>query len=139
MSKEDKLDEIEKKKRELQAELDRIQHELDHSLDEVRSDVSNRLQPAEFIKRYPLPVVGLSVIAGYLVGHKRRSSRTSTSRDSESSGDDGFSSALLSELKRLATRKAISFATDYIEALLSDSKSDIKPSTNGSPAKDDPA
>ena len=130
----DKLDEIEKKKRELQAELDRIQHELDHSLDEVRSDVSNRLQPSEFIKRYPLPVVGLSVLAGFLVGHSRRPTQSSSESRSR---EDGFSSALISELKKLATRKAISFATDYIESLISDSKSDISPSSNGSPAQEE--
>lgn len=136
MSKEDKLDEIEKKKRELQAELNRIQNELDHSLDEVRSDVSNRLQPSEFVKKYPLPIVGLSVLAGFLIGHKRRGSHSS---DDSGSRDNGFSSALISELRKLATRKAISFATDYIESLLSDTENDLSPTTNGSPSKDDQA
>lgn len=132
----DKLDEIEKKKRELQAELDRIQAELDHSFDEVRSDVSNRLQPAEFIKRYPLPVVGLSVLVGFLAGHKRRDARSSSESDSK---EDGFSSVLLSELKKLATRKAVSFATDYIEGLLSDTERELSPTTNGSVPKDEQA
>ena len=127
----DRLDEIEKKKRELQAELDRIQDELDHSLDEVRTDVSNRLQPAEFIKKYPLPVVGLSVLIGFLAGHRKSGSGTSDGNSS----DDGFSSALFSELKKLATRKALSFATDYIENLLNDAEREISPTTNGSATK----
>lgn len=124
----DKLDEIEKKKQELQAELDRIQGELDHSLDEVRTDVSNKLQPAEFIRKYPLPVVGFSVLFGFLAGHKKSSSVAATGESS----DDGLSSTLLTELKRLATRKAISFATDYIENLLSDVEREVSPTTNGS-------
>lgn len=133
----DKLDEIEKKKRELQAELDRIHGELDHSLDEVRNDVSNKLQPAEFIRKYPLPVVGFSLFVGFLAGHKKRESRSETGSDNGSSRRDGFSTALLSELKRLATRKAISFATDYIENLLSDVEREVSPTTNGAVPKED--
>lgn len=124
----DKLDEIEKKKKELQAELDRIQDELDNSLDEVRSDVSNKLQPAEFVKKYPLPVLGLSVLVGFLTGHKRRASELPSS--AARAKEDGFSYTLLSELKKIATRKAISFATDYVESLLGEKKRDV--TTTGS-------
>ena len=129
MAKE-KIDKLEEKKKELEQELHDIQHELDDSLDKVRTDVSSQLAPTEFIRRHPLPVVGLSLLAGFLLGNKN--SRTS----SDSSGS-GFSSVLLSEIKKLATKKGISIATDYIESLLLEEEDQkASQSENGSVKKD---
>lgn len=109
---EDKLDKLEEKKNELEEELEKIQNELDSSLDKVREDVSTSLSPTEIIKRHPLPVVGLSVLIGFLAGSDRKKSHSNDS--------DGVSSLLLSEIKRLITKKGISMATDYIEDILLD-------------------
>ena len=129
MAKE-KIDKLEEKKKELEQELQNIQHELDDSLDKVRSDVSSQLAPTQFIKRHPLPVVGLSVLAGFLLGNKN-SNRISGSSDS------GFSSVLISEIKKLATKKGISLATDYIESiLLEKEEKSTSQSENGSVKKD---
>lgn len=117
------LDELEKKKQQLEKELKQIQDELDDSIDQVRHDVSSQLDPKTIIKKYPLPTVGASVLLGYLIGYRRKSNTES----STSSGD--FSNALLSEIKRLATRKAVSFATDYLEKVLN-KKADEHLSTN---------
>lgn len=127
----DNLDEIEKKKKELQEELERIQNELDHSLDEVRADVSKNLHPAEFIKNHPLPVMGISVLAGFLAGHQKKSSHSSR----KISTGNGFSSILWSELKKLATRKTVSAAMDYLDNFLSDKKDDTSAITNGAAKK----
>ncbi|WP_445666252.1 hypothetical protein [Fodinibius sp. AD559] len=108
-----KVDELEKKKQELEEELNNIEGELDSSIDQVREDVGSSLNPKNIIRKHPLPIVGASAVIGFLLGHKRRKSSTSTS---DNGGD--FSGALLSELKRLATRKAINFATDYVENIL---------------------
>ncbi len=126
----DKIDRLEEKKKELKAELENIQNELDESFDGVRSDVSSKLDPVEFIKKHPLEVVGASVLLGFLAGHSgKRKSRSDSS-------DDGISSTLMYELKRLATKKAISFATDYFEKFLSEKKEEILTSENGSVKKD---
>lgn len=109
----DQIDKLEQKKQELEKELQQIQGELDNSLDEVRNDVSSSLDPKTIIRKYPLAIVGASTLVGFLLGHKGKSSSKSSS---STSGE--FSGALLAELKRLATRKAISFATDYIEEVL---------------------
>ncbi|MEL7834237.1 hypothetical protein [Fodinibius sp. Rm-B-1B1-1] len=109
-----KVDELEKKKQELEKELNKIQGELDDSIDRVKEDVSSNLDPKNIIRKYPLPIVGGSALLGFLLGHKNKNS--STSSDSGTGND--FSGALLSELKRLATRKAINFATDYVERTL---------------------
>lgn len=108
---EEKIDELKKKKHELEEELKNIQGEIDTSIDQVREDVSTSLNPRNVIRKYPLPLVGASALLGFLIGHKNKVHRTS-------SGDGNISGALLTELKRLATRKAISFATDYVEELL---------------------
>ncbi len=105
------IDELQKKKQELEQQLEQIQDELDGSLDRVREDVSTNLDPKTIIRNHPLPIVGASVLIGFFVGHKGRST------DGRSSAGE-LSGALLTELKKLATRKAISFATDYIEELL---------------------
>jgi hypothetical protein len=120
-----KVDELEKKKQELEEELNKIQGELDNSIDQVREDVSSSLAPKNIIRKHPLPIVGASALIGFLLGHKRRSS-TSTS---DKRGD--FSGALLSELKRLATRKAINFATDYVENILEEKAEEHLSSNNG--------
>ncbi len=124
MAKE-KIDELEKKKQELEDELNKIQVELDNSIDQVREDVSSSLDPKNLIRKHPLPVVGASALLGFLLGHKKRKSATS----SDKGGD--FSGALLAELKRLATRKAINFATDYVEDLLEKKAEEHLPSNNG--------
>lgn len=127
----DKIDRLEEKKQELKAELQSIQHELDESFDGVRDEVSSKLDPVEFIKKHPIEVVGTSILIGFLAGHSKPKSSTSGG-----SSEKGFSSALLYELKKLATKKAISFATDYAEKFISEKKKEILPSENGSVKKD---
>ncbi|PAU92777.1 hypothetical protein CK503_14900 [Aliifodinibius salipaludis] len=121
-----KVDELEKKKQELEEELNNIQGELDNSIDRVREDVSNSLDPKNIIRKHPLPIVGASALLGFLLGHKNRKSSTSST---EKVGE--FSGALLSELKRLATRKAINFATEYVENILEDKAEEHLSSSNG--------
>lgn len=120
----DQIDELEKKKQELEQELHQIQDELDNSLDQVRDDVSSSLDPKRIIQKHPLPIVGASALLGFLLGHKRKST------DKSSSAGE-YSTALLAELKRFATRKAISIATDYIEGLLEEKAEQHLTSDNG--------
>ena len=108
----DRIDQLEQKKQQLEEELHQIQDELDDSIDQVRDDVSSSMDPKNIIRKYPLPVVGASALLGFLLGHRGKNGRSGSSSAGE------YSSALLAELKRLATRKAISFATDYVEELL---------------------
>lgn len=128
----DKIDKLEEKKQELKAELENIQNELDESFDGVRSDVSSKLDPVEFIKKHPIEVVGASILVGFLAGHSGKESADSH----RSSTEDGISSTLLYELKRLATKKALSFASEYVEKFLTEKKKEILSSENGSAKKD---
>lgn len=124
----EELDEIKAKKKELEAELRQIQRELDGTIDEVRADVSHKLKPTEIIKNYPIPVVGLSLLVGFLAGHNPKKS----SGHGSSRSGDGFTSLLMSELKKLATRKAVTAATDYIDDLLDAKKGEVLNSVDGS-------
>lgn len=122
---EEKLDELKKKKQEIEKELNEIQGELDNSIDKVREDVSSNLNPKNLIRKYPLPIVGGSALLGFLLGHKNKKSSTSSSGSGKGSE---FSGALISELKRLATRKAINFATNYVESVLEQKADEHLPS-----------
>lgn len=121
---QEKIDELEKKKQELEDELNKIQGELDSSIDQVREDVSTSLDPKNIIRKYPLPLVGASALLGFLVGHKKK-------RDTKKTSDSELTGTLLSELKRLATRKAISFATNYVEELLDKKAEEHLSNNNG--------
>jgi len=120
----DHIDELEQKKQELEAELNQIQRELDNSLDKVRTDMSRNLNPKQMIRKYPLPVVGASMLLGFLVGHKGKSGNAKSS-----AGE--VSDAIFGELKKIATKKAISFATDYIEEILEKKADEHLSSMNG--------
>lgn len=127
----EKLDKLQKRKQQLEEELASIQDELDDSIIKVRHDLGSRLDPKTFIKKYPLPIVGASVLLGFLVGHKRNNNRS----DSDFSSSKGeISKTLLAEFKKLATRKALSFATDYLENFLNKKRDEhlSEESTNGS-------
>lgn len=106
----DQIDELEKKKQALEQELKQIQGELDQSLDKMRDDVSETLDPKSIIRKHPLPIVGGAVLLGFLAGHRSDYSRRGTS--------SGFREALINELKKIATKKAIAFASDYVEEIL---------------------
>lgn len=124
-----KVDELKNKKQELEEELNNIQGELDNSIDQVREDVSSSLDPKNIIRKHPLPIVGASALIGFLLGHKRKRSTSPSDKGRDVSG------ALLSELKRIATRKAINFATDYVENILEEKAEEHLSSNNG--AQDD--
>ncbi|MGD8427446.1 MAG: hypothetical protein PVH63_07430 [Balneolaceae bacterium] len=124
----DHIDELEKKKQELEEELHQIQRELDNSLDQVRTDMGKSLDPKEMIRKYPIPIVGASVLVGFLIGHKGKPGNMKSS-----AGE--LSSALFAELKKLATKKAISFATDYVEEMLEEKADEHLSTKNGQAEK----
>lgn len=110
---DEKKETLKDKKKELQAELKNIQEELDDSLDQVKSDVSSTLDPLEHVRRHPIPAVGLAVFLGFLLGREG----DDHSSKSDAPGEK-LSSTLSYEIKRLVTRKGISFMSNYLERLL---------------------
>jgi FAD synthase len=109
-------DSLQKKKEELEAELDKIEYMLDDSFDKVKTDVSS-FDPREFIRRKPLAAVGACVVLGFVFGSKGK--KKSSSPDAVSQERNiKLSSTIWNEIKRVAVRKTVNRAGDYIEDLL---------------------
>lgn len=108
------------KKQELETELDHIQKALDLSLNNVRNDVEDKVNPMNFIRRHPLPVVGAAVLTGLILGYDRK--RSGDEDDDEAPFLSGMlTGALALELKKLVTRKAVRYASGYLEDLIDNS------------------
>ncbi|SMO80233.1 hypothetical protein [Gracilimonas mengyeensis] len=122
---EAKLSKLEKRKKELEDELTRLQEGIDDSIDDVKEGVSSSLDPKNIIRKYPLPVVGASIIAGFLLGSKRKggySSSNTTAYRGESSD-----SALSKEIKRILTRKGLSMLMDFLDDKIHELKQRERP------------
>lgn len=116
MAKE-KLDELDKRKQELEVELEQLQGELDDSLNQVRADVRTKLDAKAFIRKYPLATAGAAVFAGFLFGYSRKSSHSSADHDKHSPHSDD-ENPIIHELKKLASKKAVALASFLIERKL---------------------
>jgi hypothetical protein len=105
-----KIDRIEAKKRELEADLERLQSGLESNLVNVKSDVTQSIHPTEVVKKYPLPVVGAAIVAGFLITRiGRGKSEKSTSNKSV------IADSISSSLKKRLSKKATDMVLDYIE------------------------
>lgn len=110
---EAKLSDLEKKKKELEQELANIQDGIDKSIDGVREGVSTNMAPKNLIKKYPLPIVGASVVVGFLLGRERKYSSSSASKSHSSQSDAG--STISKEIKRILAKKGINLLMDFLD------------------------
>ena len=110
MSKE-KLSNLEKKKQQLENELANIQNGLDKSIDSVKEGVSDNMDPKNLIRKYPLPIVGASVLVGFLLGRSKDSSNSSITKRYSSSSD----SAIAKEIKKMIAKKGLSLFLDFLD------------------------
>lgn len=110
---EAKLSDLEKKKKELEDELIRIQNGLDKSIDEVKEGVSYSVDPKNLIKKYPLPIVGASLVVGFLLGRERKDRVRSASK--RYNNIDQTESPISRELKRIVAKKGLSLLLDYLD------------------------
>lgn len=99
----DRVSEIQKKKVELENELTRIQEGIDKSIDGVKEEVAESLDPKTIIRKYPLHVLGASILVGFLIGKPKN---TNTS---------GSGSLIASEIKKVLAKKGLSMLGEIIE------------------------
>lgn len=99
----DRVTEIQKKKIELENELTRIQEGIDKSIDGVKDGVLESLDPKTIVKRYPMHVLGASLLIGFLIGKPKGSSTS------------GSSTLIASEIKKALTKKGVSILGEIIE------------------------
>ena len=116
-----KLTDTELKKQELEAELSRIQGGIDEALDQVKTDVTNTVDPKEIIKKHPLPVVGAAFIIGALLGS---AGGKSTPKRNGKGKDTSVKGMLFTELKRLAIKKGIDVLSKRIDNSLTSLKNE---------------
>ena len=116
-----KIDRIEAKKKELEANLERLQSGLEVNLEHVKTDVTKKVNPSEVIREYPLPAVGTSIIVGLLLTRFRR--KKSKKKESKK---NLIVESLSTSLKRRLTKKATDLLLDYIEERFVSNYSDQK-------------
>jgi len=109
-----KIDRIEAKKRELEANLARLQSGLESNLAHVKTDVTQSISPVEVVKKYPLPVVSAAIITGFLLS--RIGGRKSNKKTSSKSV---IADSITSSLKKRLSKKATDMLLDYIEHRIS--------------------
>lgn len=109
-------DPIAQKKEELKANLVRIQDDLDQSITEVRGEVAESLTPKEIVKRYPLPVIGASLLIGFLLGSG------GGSKGGKKSSKDGVAQSIGKSIRKKITQKMIDTALDYVDEKFLDRK-----------------
>jgi len=107
------ISEMEKRRAAIKEELEKIEAELEDSLDDIKEDVTSRLEPKYWINKYPFESLGVSVLLGFILGNMAPGKRKS--RESEHLIKD---SLLWSELKRALTRKAVQRIMDMIDSRL---------------------
>lgn len=105
-----KIDKIAAKKLELEQNIARLQVGLEQNLEQVKEDVVQQVQPKEFIRKYPLSVVGVAVATGFLIGFSRKK------RVVRSVPKSGVSSSFGESIKKRLTQKAIDMGLDYLES-----------------------
>tara|TARA_R110002126_G_scaffold120282_1_gene261448 strand:- start:6644 stop:6979 length:336 start_codon:yes stop_codon:yes gene_type:complete len=98
-----RVSEIQKKKVELENELTRIQEGIDKSIDGVKEEVADSLAPKNIVRRYPLHVLGASILVGFLIGKPK------------SAGSSNSSSLIVSEIKKALAKKGLSMLGEMIE------------------------
>ena len=106
-----KIDRIEAKKKELEANLERLQSGLEVNLEHVKTDVTKKVNPSKLIREYPLPAVVTSIIGGLLLtrlGKKKPIKK-------ESNKKNLIAESLGISLKKRLTKKATDLLLDYIE------------------------
>lgn len=121
-----KISDLEKKKQKLEEELIRIQGGIDKSIDEVREGVSSNMDPKNIIRKYPLPIVGASLVVGFLLGKNRKNTERISSKSYNTHGVSD--SGITRELKRVLAKKGLSLILDYLDDKVASLKEKNRPS-----------
>lgn len=115
------LDKIDRRKKELQAEIDRIEENYLRKASEIERKVKSVLRPVHNIRSKPFTSIGISLAVGFTIGflRKKKSRKPTPSDENETNqnGMDGigFTTLFMAELKRLAAQRAMMYVSDLID------------------------
>jgi hypothetical protein len=98
------------RKKKLETELQVIQSQLEDTIEDIRDDVSEKINPLYWIKKFPLRAVGVAVAVGFLLAKIGKPGGNNSSPDREK-----FSSLFASELKKIGAQKAASYGVNALE------------------------
>lgn len=117
--------ELRTRKQKLEKDIEELEESFGKRASKIQRKVKNAVRPVSYVRRNPIKSVCAAVLAGFVLGAaggRKRSAKTSNSTSysepspvSESSPKSTLTTFLLHELKHFATKKAMRFATDYIE------------------------
>lgn len=119
--KKHRIEEIQLRKQKLQDEISLIEEKYSQKANKLSSGIQNTLKPIQSIRDNPLKSLGISIAVGVVIGlsgRRKKSSKSPASSDSGGQsvgGDSGFSSMLMSELKRMAAKRAMMYISDIID------------------------
>lgn len=118
--KEKNIVEIQLRKQKLQDEIDSIEQKYSKKATKISNGIQKTLKPIKTIRENPLKSVGVSIALGVIVGlsgRRKKKSDTSSSDYPVSSGTSGtgFTNLLMSELKRMAAKRAMMYISDIID------------------------
>jgi len=115
------LDKISRRKKELQAEIDRIEENYLRKASEIERKIKSVMRPVHNIRKKPFISLGISVATGFAIGflRKKKSKKSAASNDTETHHngyeDTGFTTLFMAELKRLAAQRAMMYVSDLID------------------------
>ena len=104
------LKRLEERKQALELEITRLQTDIDSSIESVKDEISQNLDPREIIKKYPLRSLGISLIVGVMLARLGKNNKAIGT---------GATSMLGFELKRMLTQKGVSLLADYVDNKIS--------------------
>lgn len=118
------IEKIERRKKELQLEIDQIEDKYISQAAEIERKVKTVLKPVKNIRTRPFTSIGISIAVGFVIGFvSKRKNESKSKKSSEHSyqsanSDDngvGFTTLFLAELKRLAAQRAMMYISEVVD------------------------
>ncbi len=109
-----KLSEIEKRRAQLQQELREIEQDLEENLEDIRDGITRKADPKHWIRKYPLPALGLAVGLGLLLGGRGGAGKVAPQ------GRGATVGMLLGELKKVIIAKTIASLVSSAESYVAE-------------------
>lgn len=98
--------ELEARKRALKAELDKLESGLTDHISEIQQDVSETVDPRQWVQKHPLKVVGVAVLLGFIAGNRDNINIP---------GKVTMVGSVVAALKAYAARKAVDQIVHFVE------------------------
>lgn len=106
------------RKQKLKDDLELLESGFENRISKISNFLPDTINPASTIKKHPLKSVGIVMMAGMALGllsKKSHKTRTGERYHSGSNENNGFTSLIFSELKRVVAMRAASYISEMVE------------------------